>query len=89
MAEERLTFNIDNTLENADWIKQSSFDFSQPDNREAVEESLGIPKQQPERNKRLRMLANLPVMTSAPQWLKDEIAGLKTGSKWLGKVTGQ
>lgn len=27
-------------------------------------------------------------MTSAPQWLKDEIAKLDSGSKWLGKVTG-
>lgn len=89
MAEERLTFNIDNTLENADWIKQSSFDFSQPDNRDAVEDALNIPKRQPERNQRLRSLAKLPVMKSAPQWLKDEVANLDSGSKWLGRVTGQ
>jgi len=72
MTIDKPIFNIDDTLENQDWIKANSFDFPSMD-RKALEATFGLTRDPKQRKEMIIKISKWPTMKNAPKWLRDEI----------------
>lgn len=79
--EKRTVFDIDDTIENQDWIKARSFDFP-GHSRESLEAAFGLTGLTGNnRNARLLQISKWPTMRNAPDWLKEEMENLTNKQK--------
>lgn len=68
-----MRFVLDDSVENADWVKTDEFDMPST-SRAFVDSVLGLSPDGLEREDQLRVLGKAPWLSAAPDWLQAEIA---------------
>lgn len=74
------SFNIDDGIENSDWIKANAFDFPGVQTAKDFERRFNIPSEEPARSRRLSELASLPWAKVAPTAIRKLLLTARDGT---------